>query len=478
MQVEEILAEGLKRKLRIGIPREAIDARLEAYFSDIQPKARVAGFRPGKVPRSTLQRLYGQKALEEILPELVTESMQKVLSERSERPAFHPQRVLESYDPAGILSGQAPLSYILSYEIFPSFELLDFKEIALERPVIEISEKEIDADVARFFQMQRAYASRPEGAPAEKGDQVVFHYDGRVGGVAYPQLKGENEAILGLGQLIPGFEEQLEGMRAGEERLISVRIPDSFDEEFLRGHEAVFEVTMREVKAPEPALCDDAFAQKFGLENKEALRNSFRKQIEKRQKQVIRELMKRDLFDRLNAYYSEAERNFPLPESLIETEMRQLREEISREIGNDEEKESEESSAQQAEEGGVKAHDEVSHKASSGENFPSPEKMQTLVERRVRVGLVLSEIGRKNQLSVTREEMMPALEQIATSLKKDKQDAVSFFKKNPALIERVRFSLFEEKLVDYIFELVQMTDLPLTAEELEARWAVDEEDLS
>ena len=279
MQVTETLAEGLKRELKVVIPASELASRLETYLDDLKDKVKIKGFRPGKVPAAHLKRLYGRQATAEILNELLNETTRKAVEERNEKPALQPEIDLPDGDAEAILSGSADISFKMSYDILPEFELIDFKTVEIERPVVEIADAEIDEQIARIAESNKPFETK-DGA-AEEGDRVLMSYLGKLDGTPFDGGADENgQLVLGSKQFIPGFEEQLVGLKAGDEKVIEVSFPEDYPAKHLAGKPVTFDIVVKEVQAPGEVAIDDDFAKGLGLEGLDKLKEIIRGQIE------------------------------------------------------------------------------------------------------------------------------------------------------------------------------------------------------
>ncbi|MBS8259629.1 trigger factor [Roseibium polysiphoniae] len=448
MQVTETLSEGLKRELKIEIPAGDLASKLDAYMEDMKGKAQIKGFRPGKVPVAHLKKMYGRQAMAEILSNTIQESSQSVLEERSERPALTPAIDLPDEEAEAILAGTADLSFAMKYDVLPEFEIVDFKGIEIERPVVDIAESEVDEQIAEIAKNNAPFDTK-EGA-AESGDRVTMSYLGKIDGEPFEGGADENgQLVLGSGQFIPGFEDQLIGLKAGDEKVVEVSFPEEYQAAHLAGKAATFDVVVKEVAAPGEATIDDEFAKNLGLESLDKLKEIVRGQIEGQFGQMTRQRVKRQLLDALDEHYS-----FDLPEGLLNSEFdavwNQVEEDMKR---NEKTFEDEDTTEEEA-------------KAD----------YRKIAERRVRLGLVLSEIGEKNEIQVSDEEMQRALYDRVRQFPGQEQQVFEFYKNNQQALASLRAPIYEEKVVDYMLELANVTDKTVTKEELEKLVAEDEED--
>ncbi len=448
MQVTETLAEGLKRELKIDIPAGDLASKLDDYLADLKSKANIKGFRPGKVPVAHLKRVYGRQAMAEILSNTIQETTQKAVEERSERPALTPDVDLPEEDAEKILSGEADLSFKMTYDVLPDFDIVDFAGFDIERPVVEIAEEEVDTQIADIAKNNTPFDTK-EGA-AEDGDRVTMSYLGKIDGEPFEGGADENGMlVLGSGQFIPGFEEQLVGSKAGEEKVVEVKFPEDYPAEHLAGKAATFDVVVKDVAAAGEAAIDDEFAKGLGLDSVDKLKEIVRGQIEGQFGQMTRQRVKRQLLDKLDEHYS-----FDLPEKLLESEFdvvwNQVEEDMKR---NEKTFEDEDTTEEEA-------------KA----------EYRKIAERRVRLGLVLSEIGEQNNIQVTDEEMQRALYDRVRQFPGQEQQVFEFYKSNQQALASLRAPIYEEKVVDFMLELAKVTDKTVSKEELEKLVAEDDEE--
>lgn len=448
MQVTETLAEGLKRALKIDIPAGDLAAKLDAYMDDMKSKAHIKGFRPGKVPVAHLKKMYGRQAMAEILSNTIQETSQKAIDDRSERPALTPNIDLPDDEAEKILAGEADLSFSMTYDILPDFEIMDFGGIAIERPVVEIADEEVDTQVAEIAKSNTPFDTK-DGA-AEDGDRVTMSYLGKIDGEPFEGGADENgQLVLGSGQFIPGFEDQLIGVKAGDEKVVEVTFPEEYPAAHLAGKAATFDVVVKEVAAPGEAKIDDEFATGLGLESLDKLKELVRGQIESQFGAMTRQRVKRQLLDQLDEHYS-----FELPDSLLDSEFEAVWNQVEEDMKRNEKTFDDEGTTEEE----AKAD------------------YRKIAERRVRLGLVLSEIGEKNDIQVSDEEMQRALYDKVRQFPGQEQQVFEFYKNNQQALASLRAPIYEEKVVDFMLELAKVTDKTVTKEELEKLVAEEEDD--
>jgi trigger factor len=440
MQITETVSEGLKRELKVVIDAQELDERLSAKLDEVKDKVQLKGFRPGKVPVEHIKKVYGRSLMAEVLEQAVQETSNKAISERDERPAFQPAIAFE--DEASVLeramAGGSDLAYTMSFEILPQIELVDFKTLTIEKPVAEVSDEEIDKAITRIRESNTGYEAK-DGA-AETGDRLTIDFLGKIDGEPFEGGKGEDvHVILGRGMFIPGFEEGLEGVKGGDERTLNVTFPEEYGAKHLAGKPAEFDVQVKEVAAPKLPELTDEFAQSLGLESFEKLKGIVREQITKDFSGASRAKAKRALLDALDTAHS-----FDLPPSLVENEFDVIWKEVM----------------------GEHQHTGKSFEDTGTTEEKAREEYRAMAIRRVKLGLVLSEIGQKNQVIVTDEEVQKAIINRARQYPGQERKVIEFYKENPGALLELRAPIFEEKVVDFALELVNVNEKPVTRDEL------------
>ena len=440
MQVVEKSNEGLSRVLEVVIPAKDLTDRLEAKIKEIGPRLKLKGFRPGKVPTAHVRRMYGKDLMNEIVQETLSQTSQKALDEAKIRPAASPDVTLSS-DFDKVIDGQADLSYQMAIEVMPEFEPVDAKTLELKRPVHAPSDEDVDAALKEILAQSRTYEAKGGKAPkAADGDMVVIDFVGSVDGVEFEGGKGEDaELVIGSGRFIPGFEEQLKGAKKGAEVTVEVTFPEDYPVDTLKGKAAKFAVTVKDIKAAKDAEADDALAERLGLENLDALKAALKSQIEQQHGQASRFKAKRALLDILDEKHS-----FPLPPRMVEAEFQTIWQQV------------------QAERAAGELSDEDKEKTE--EQLEA--EYRKIAERRVRLGLVLAEIGRRHEVAVTDEEMNRALVAEARKYPGQEREVFEFFRQNPQAAGQLRAPVYEEKVVDLILATAKVTDTPVSKDEL------------
>lgn len=453
MQVTETLNEGLKRKLAVVIPAKDLTERLDAKLDEIKGRANIKGFRPGKVPVSHLKKVYGRSAMSEVMTDAINTTVSQTLEERAERAAAQPQVDLTE-DQAVInrvLEGEADLSFDVSYEVLPPVKLMDFQGMALEQPVVEVSEDDVEAEVQRVFRQNRGYEDKGEGAVVADGDRLGLSFVGKIDGETFEGGSAEHAHLtVGAGEFIPGFEEQLVGMKKGETKTVSVTFPEDYGNTDLRGKKAEFEVTVLHADGPKEGALDDDFAKQLGLENLSALRDAVRDQIKAALGQMSRQAMKRQILDALDEGHK-----FDVPEQLVEAEFNTIWERVKHEV----------------ESHGRSFEDEGTTEEEARDQY------RRIAERRVRLGLVVAEIGNANNIQVTEEEHQQALIAEVRRFPGQEQQVYDYYRKNPQALASLRAPVFENKVVDFVAELATKTEKTMSREELAKIIAADEDEV-
>jgi trigger factor len=440
MQVTETLNEGLKRELKIVVPASELDSRLLTRLEEIKDQVRIKGFRPGKVPVEHLRRLFGRSTMAEILQNVLTETTRQTLRERGERAAVQPEIDLpeDEAEAEKVLSGRADLAYSMKYEVLPKVEPKSFKGVKIERPVLSVAEADVEEEIQRFAEAVRTFV--PKEGSAETGDQVRLSYVGKIDGAAFPGGSDEDAVIrIGSKQFIPGFEEQLVGLKAGDTRTIDVTFPADYAATQFAGKAATFDLNIREVSTPGEVKLDDALAQQVGVESMQKLREAIRQQLQTRYGEMARQRAKRQVLDRLDEMHT-----FELPRGMVDQEF----DNIWRQISGDMQQE------------GRTFESEGTTEDAARDDY------RKIAERRVRLGLVMAELGERNKIEVTEEEVQRALAAQLRQVPGQEQQYYDFYRKNPEALVALRAPIFEEKVVDYLLELADVAEKAVTKEDL------------
>jgi trigger factor len=448
MQVSETHSEGLKRALTVTIPASELDSRLTDRLTELKARVRIKGFRPGKVPVNHLRRVYGKAAMAEIVENMVGETTRQALSERGERAAMQPKVAMteDESEAMEVLEGRADLTFTLEYEVLPDYELGDFKGLKIDRPIVEVSDEEVEERLNRLAENARSY--EPVERAAADDDRITLSHVGKIDGEAFEGgTSEETQIVLGSGQFIPGFEEQLVGAKAGDEKTIEVTFPEDYPAEQLAGKAATFDVAIAEVAQPAELVLDDELAKRFGLESMDKLREAIRQQTESEFGQATRQHVKRQILDQLDAMHT-----FPLPDNLLEQEFENIWKQVMHDV----------------------EHHGKSFESEGTTEEEARQEYRKIAERRVRLGLVLAKIGETAEVNVTDEELQSALYDQARRYPGQERQVFEYYKSNPDALQSLRAPIFEEKVVDYLLEFAEVSDKTVTKEELAA--LVEEED--
>lgn len=440
MQVTETLVEGLKRELKVVVPADELKTRAAKRLEDIKDKVRLKGFRPGHVPISHVRQLYGKSVMAEVLEETVNESSAKALQGRDERPAFQPAIQLPEDRVAveRMIEGASDLEYTMSFEVLPQIELTDLRAISLVKEAAEPSAEDVQKAVDRLVKANVAYETKDDAAA--DGDRLTIDYKGMIGGEAFEGGTGEDAYIvLGSNRFIPGFEEGLVGAKASERRDVKVTFPKDYQAEHLAGKEASFDVTIKEVAGPVEPKPDDEFAKALGLESFEKLDEAIRAQLQKELDAASRNKLKKELLDALDERH-----DFEMPPSLVEGEFNGVWQNVTGQL--------------------ERAKRTFEDEGTTEEK--AREEYRKLAERRVRLGLVLSEIGNRNDIRVTDEELRRAIMDRAREFPGQEKQVLEFYKKNPAAVNELRAPVYEDKVIGFALELVKVDEKSVSPAEL------------
>ena len=443
-QIIEKSSEGLSRVFGVTIPANDLTSALEAKVKELAPKMNIKGFRPGKVPAAHVKRMYGKEMMNEIVQETVNSANEKLLNDNNLRPAGTPGLVATS-DMDKVFAGEADLVYDLNVELMPEFELVDATKIKLIKPVYEPSDKEIDEAVADLAKNNATYVSRTgKSVKAKSADQVVIDFVGRRDGVEFEGGKGADyPLVLGSGSFIPGFEDQLIGVKAGETLTVKVKFPDDYQAEDLKGKDVEFEVEVKDVKAPLQKAADDELAKSLGIDSLEKLRELIKDNLAQQYANSSRFKLKRALLDQLDEGHS-----FELPPRMVEAEFDAIWNQVL----------ADEAKSGRDDEDKDKTEDELKS------------EYRKIAERRVRLGLVLAEVGRVNNVAISDQEVTQAMQQEAMNMARQygmqPQEIFDMLRQNPDAAAQIRAPLFEDKVVDLLFTKAKVTDKKVSKEDL------------
>ena len=442
MQVTETVSEGLKREFKVVVPASDLATKVDERLVQLKDQVRINGFRPGKVPVAHLKRMYGRAVMAETIETAVREANTQIITERGFKLAREPQISMPEEQGAveQMIEGKSDLAYTMAIEIMPPIELADFKGIALEKLSAEVSEPEVEEALQRIAEQSRPYVAREAGGKAETGDRVVIDFTGKIDGTPFEGGTGGDVGInIGSNTFIPGFEDQLIGIAAGDQRVVKVTFPQTYPAQHLAGKAAEFDVTAKSVEAPKAVTVDDEFAKSLGLESLAKLKDMVKERLTREHAAASRQRMKRKLLDELDARHK-----FTPPPTLVEDEFNNIWKTI--------------------------VDDLASQKRSFEDENTTEEKAQEqyrgIAERRVRLGLVIAEIGERNNIKVTDEELSRAVMERTRQVPGREQEVWDFYRKNPDALAGLRAPIFEEKVVDYVLELAKVTDKTVSREEL------------
>lgn len=442
MQVTETLSDGLKREYQVTVPAADLEARVVGRLGELKDQIRLRGFRPGKVPVTHLRKVYGRSVMAETVEAVIRELNAKIVEERGLKLAMEPKVTIPNQETEvdRVLGGHADLAYTLSLEVLPKIELGDFSTIKLERLTASVTDAEVDEALAKIAEANKPYAPKGEGAKVEKGDRVVIDFTGKIDGAAFEGGSGGDVGVnVGSGTFIPGFEDQMIGMGAGETRTIRVTFPATYPAAHLAGKEAEFEVTAKLIESAGEVAIDDAFAKTLGLDSLAKLKETVRERIGREHTAMSRQKLKRMLLDELDKLHK-----FAPPPTLVEDEFKSVWGVIENDLKQQ----------------GRTFLDEGTTEEKAREEY------RAIAERRVRLGLVLAEIGEKNNIKVTDDELSRAIVERARQVPGREQEVWNYYRQSPQALAGIRAPLYEEKVVDFLVELAKVTDKPVTKEEL------------
>jgi trigger factor len=441
MQVTETLNAGLKRQIKVIVPATELEAKLVERLSAAKDKVRINGFRPGKVPLPHLRKVYGKSFMAEVVNEILNDSSRTILADRGEKAAMQPEVSMteDEKEAEKVLAGNADFEFSLDYEVLPAIEEKDLSSLAITRLVYDVPAEEVEEQVERVADSARSW--EPRKGKAEKGDKVTFDYLGKIDGVPFEGGAADDaDLVLGSNQFIPGFEDKLVGVKAGDETTITVTFPEEYAAQHLAGKEATFDIKVKEVAKAGDLEINDEVAKQLGLESAEKLREIVRGQIESQYGAVTRQKAKRQLLDALDEAYK-----FEAPSKLVEAEFNNIWAQVNADL------------------------------AQAGRTFEDEETTETearveyqrLAERRVRLGLVLADIGEKAKVEVSDDELQRALfEQIRRIPQSQQQQVYEYYRSNPGALASIRAPLFEEKVVDHLLGVIAVTDQKVSKDEL------------
>ena len=431
MQIKELKKEGLSHTYAVTVSKEDLATKLDAKIKEMQPQVSLKGFRPGKVPVGHIRKMFGQSIMKDLVEEVVNETSQQAINDNKIRPAGQPKVDLRA-NGEDVTKGEADLEYQLTVESIPDFEPIDPAKLKFTRLKHEADDKEIDEEVAKLAEGQKSYKKKAKTAKAKKGDAVLIDFVGTVDGTPFEggAMEG-HQLVLGSGSFIPGFEDALIGVKAGDEKDVKVTFPDPYQAEDLAGKDAVFATKVIEVQGEIDAVIDDEFAQKFGVADLEALKAAVKTQYEGQLEMQTRMKLKRAILDELDKKHK-----FELPPNMVEAEFSNIWTQVQ----------SEKETGQLDEDDAKKTEKQLE------------KDYRKIAERRVRLGLVLAEMGQKQEIQITNEEIQQAMIAEARQYPGQEQQVIEFYQKNPQALAQLRAPIYEEKVVDLIIEKAKVTD--------------------
>jgi len=442
MQVIETSTEGLKREFRVVVPASDLSTRVNDRLIQMKDQVKLNGFRPGKVPVAHLKRVYGRAVMAETIDQMVRETNAKIVTDRGFKLAMDPKITMteDKDEIESVIEGKTDLAYTVALEVVPQISLADFKTIKLEKLTAAVSEEEINDALGKIAEQNRPYGAKPEGSQAENGDRVTISFTGTIDGVPFEGGSGEDVPVtMGSNSFIPGFEEQLIGVAPGESRTVNVSFPPNYSAEHLAGKAASFAVTAKSIESPGPVTLDDAFATGLGLESLDKLRDAVKERIAQDYAGASRLKLKRALLDKLDVLH-----RFEAPPTLVAEEFKNVWNTVVADL---------------------KSQNRTFEDEGTTEEKASAE-YRGIADRRVRLGLVLAEIGEKNNIKVSDDELSRALMERVRQYPGREKEVWDFYQKNPNAMASVRAPLYEEKVVDFLVELADVTEKPVSKEEL------------
>jgi trigger factor len=442
MQVTETRSEGLRREFKVTLPATELEQRLTSELATLKDRVRINGFRPGKVPLAHLRRLYGRSVMADVVQSAVNEANRKIVEDNNLKLALEPKIDMSS-DQAEVekaLDAKGDLDFTVAVEVLPTFELADLTDVSVKKLVAPVTDEDLDTAMQRMAAQNRSYGTKGEGAEAAEGDRVVVDFIGRIDGEAFQGGTANDITVeIGSGSFIPGFEEQLAGIKAGETRTINVTFPENYGSAELAGKAAEFEVTAKDVQTPGEVTVDDEFAKGFGMESLEKLRDGVRAAIQRDFDAQARRKLKKELLDALDAKYS-----FELPQGLVDQEFTAVWSQVEADLKNN---------------GRTFADEGTTEEEARAE-------YRRIAERRVRLGLVLAQVGSSADIQVTDEEVDRALVERVRQYPGQERQVWEYFQKNPAAKAELRAPILEEKTVDHLLGRINVVEEPTSRDEL------------
>lgn len=437
MQITETRSEPLRREYSVLVPAKDLDDKLTGRLTEMQPKVHLKGFRPGKAPVSFLKKTYGKSLMGEIVNAAINETSEKLLKEKELKPATTPRVDFKSAM-ENVVAGKEDLEFTMQVDLMPEFELANLSALSAERLVADVSDDAVDETIKRLAEDQKTYSDKGEGAKGELGDLLTIDFDGKVDGEPFEGGKGENfDVKLGSKTFVPGFEEQLAGAKPGDEKLVKITFPEDYGIGKLAGKPAEFDVKVKAVKSAGEVAIDDELAKRLGLESLEQLRERIKDQLKAEYGRVSRLHLKRRILDALDAAHS-----FDLPGGMVDAEFENIWAQVTAELKRE----------------GRTPEDE----GKSEEELKA--EYRAIASRRVRLGLVLAKAGEQNGITVTQDEVNRALAMRVRQFPGQEQQVIQYYTNNPQAMAEIRVPLFEDKVVDFLGELMEVKDKNVSRE--------------
>ena len=444
MQIKETANKGLKRAYAITIPAKEIDARIDSEIKKIAPQVKMPGFRPGKVPANLVRKMHGEQLHAQAVNDMIRESVDKTMADNKLKPAMQPKVELgEGYEEG------KDATLTVELEVLPEVKAPATDGIEIERLTVPVSDDAVMDAIGKLAENNKSYKDAAKSKKAAEGDQLIIDFVGRVDGEEFEGGKAEDAAlVLGSGMFIPGFEDQLTGVKTGDTKTIEVTFPEDYQATHLAGKKAEFDVTVKQVKVEGDTKIDDDFAKNFGLDGLDKLKELLRGQLEQETAGLTRTQMKRSLLDQLAAGH-----DFAVPQGMVDAEFDQIWTQLQQEAARSE-------------------NPEEMLKEMEAEK----DDYRSIAERRVRLGLLLSEIGQANNVQVTSQEMSMLIQQAAQQYRpEDRERFMQYIQQEPMAAAQLRAPLYEDKVVDFLFDKAEITDREVTREELEAAIEAEED---
>jgi trigger factor len=442
MQVTETRSEGLQREFRVTLPATELEARLNSELENLKGRVKLNGFRPGKVPMGHLRRLYGRSVMADVVQSAVNEANRKIVEDNNLKLALEPKIELtkDESEVEKALEAKGDLDFTVAVEVLPSFELADLSDVQVTKQVTPVTDEELDAALKRMAEQNRSFSPKAEGEAAAEGDRLTVDFVGRVGGEEFQGgTASDIQVVIGAGSFIPGFEEQLVGQKPGESRTIQVKFPENYGSTELAGKDAEFDVTVKSIEAPGETKIDDELAKAFGMESLDKLKEGVRGAISRDYEAQSRRKLKKELLDALDAKYG-----FELPKGLVDQEFAAVWSQVEADLKNNNKTFADENTTEEA----------------------AREEYRRIAERRVRLGLVLAEVGEKADIKVSDEEVDRALVERIRQYPGQERQVWEFYQKNPGARAELKAPIFEEKTVDHILTQVKVTEAETSKEDL------------